>query len=82
VVGPICESGDFLALNRELHRVNQGEYLAVMSAGAYGFSMSSNYNSRPKAAEVMVKDHRHFLIRRRETYDDLIRNDRVPPFLR
>ncbi len=82
VVGPICESGDFLALNRDLHRVNQGEYLAVMSAGAYGFSMSSNYNSRPKAAEVMVKDHRHFLIRRRETYDDLIRNDRVPPFLR
>ncbi|MBM4140814.1 MAG: diaminopimelate decarboxylase [Nitrospira sp.] len=82
VVGPICESGDFLAKDRELKKIKQGEYLAVMSAGAYGFSMSSNYNSRPKAAEVMVKGREHFLIRERETYSDLIRNDMIPPFLK
>lgn len=81
VVGPICESGDFLAKERELARVKQGEYLAVMSAGAYGFSMSSNYNSRPRAAEVLVKGKEHFLMRKRETYDDLVRNDRIPPLL-
>jgi len=77
VVGPICESGDFLARGRELNRVKQGEYLAAMSAGAYGFSMSSNYNSRPRAAEVMVKGKEHFLIRKRETYEDLVRNERI-----
>ena len=82
VVGPICESGDFLAKDRELKKIKQGEYLAVMSAGAYGFSMSSNYNSRPRPAEVMVKGREHFLIRKRETYSDLIRNDRIPPFLK
>jgi diaminopimelate decarboxylase len=82
VVGPICESSDFLAKDRELKSVKQGEYLAVMSAGAYGFSMSSNYNSRPRAAEVMVKGREYFLIRERETYSDLMRNDRIPPFLK
>lgn len=82
VVGPICESGDFLAKERELKRVKQGEYLAVMSAGAYGFSMSSNYNSRPRAAEVLVKGKEHFLIRKRETYDNLIRNEQIPAFLK
>ena len=82
VVGPICESGDFLAKDRELKKIKQGEYLAVMSAGAYGFSMSSNYNSRPKAAEIIVKGREHFLIRKRETYSDLIRNDSIPPFLK
>lgn len=82
IVGPICESGDFLAKDREIEEIKQGEYLAVMSAGAYGFSMSSNYNSRPKAAEVLVKDDEHFLIRRRETYKDLLRNDLIPSFLR
>jgi len=82
VVGPICESGDFLARGRELNRVKQGEYLAAMSAGAYGFSMSSNYNSRPKAAEVMVKGKEHFLIRKRETYEDLVRNERIPKVLK
>ncbi len=82
IVGPICESGDFLARGRELNRVKQGEYLAAMSAGAYGFSMSSNYNSRPKAAEVMVKGKEHFLIRKRETYEDLVRNERIPGFLK
>jgi diaminopimelate decarboxylase len=82
VVGPICESGDFLARQRELKRTRQGEYLAVLSAGAYGFSMSSNYNSRPRAAEVLVKDREHFLIRQRETYNDLVRNERIPAFLK
>jgi diaminopimelate decarboxylase len=82
VVGPICESGDFLARQRELKRIRQGEYLAVLSAGAYGFSMSSNYNSRPRAAEVLVKDGEHFLIRQRETYNDLVRNERTPAFLK
>lgn len=80
-MGPICESGDFLAKERELSRVKQGEYLAVMSAGAYGFSMSSNYNSRPRAAEVLVKGKEHVLIRKRETYEDLVRNEQVPKFL-
>ncbi|MEW6214391.1 MAG: diaminopimelate decarboxylase [Nitrospirota bacterium] len=82
VVGPICESSDFLAKERELKRVKQGEYLAVMGAGAYGFSMSSNYNSRPRAAEVMVKGKEHFLIRERETYSDLVRKERIPGFLK
>lgn len=82
VVGPICETGDFLARGREIQKVEQGEYLAVMSAGAYGFSMSSNYNSRPKAAEVMVNGREHALIRVRETYDDLTNGNRIPKFLK
>jgi len=82
VVGPICESGDFLARERELKRVKRGEYLAVMSAGAYGFSMSSNYNSRTRAAEVMVKGSKHALIRERETYNDLTAKNRLPVFLK
>lgn len=82
IVGPICESSDFLAKDREIESIKQGEYFAVMGAGAYGFSMSSNYNSRPRPAEVMVKAREHFLIRERETYSDLIRNDRIPPFLK
>jgi len=82
VVGPICESGDFLAKEREMPKVKNGEYLAVMSAGAYGFSMGSNYNSRPKAAEVLVKGKEFFLIRERETYKALIRGERVPEFLK
>ena len=82
VVGPICESGDFLAKERELRKVEKGEYLAVMGAGAYGFTMSSNYNSRPRAAEVLVRGNEHFLIRSRETYRDLIRNEKIPRFLR
>lgn len=81
VVGPICESGDFLAKDRELKAVKPGELLAVMSAGAYGFSMSSNYNSRPKAAEVLVKGREHSLVRRRETYNDLLRGEVIPGFL-
>jgi diaminopimelate decarboxylase len=82
VVGPICESGDFLAKDRKLDRVNRGEYLAVMSAGAYGMSMSSTYNSRPRAAEVMVNGKAHALIGRRGTYDDLVQNEVIPGFIR
>ena len=72
VVGPVCESGDFLAKDRELSMPDEGDVLAVMSAGAYGRSMSSNYNSRPRAAEVMVNGSTVTLIAERETYDDLI----------
>lgn len=78
IVGPICESGDFLAKEREIEKLIPGEYLAVMSAGAYGFAMASNYNSRPRAAEVLVKGGRYALIRKRETYNDLIRNEIIP----
>lgn len=81
IVGPICESSDFLARDREIPMVRRGEYLAVMSAGAYGFSMSSNYNSRPRAAEVLVKGKEYALIRKRETYRDLIRGEVLPNFL-
>lgn len=75
LVGPICESGDFLAKERKIASVSEGQYLAVMSAGAYGFSMSSNYNSRLRAAEVMVSKNKARLIRKREAYADLIRNE-------
>jgi diaminopimelate decarboxylase len=78
VVGPICESSDFLAKDRELEPLEPGDLLAVMSAGAYGFTMSSNYNSRPRAAEVMVRGERYAVIRERETYEDLVRGERVP----
>lgn len=73
IVGPICESTDFIARNREVPAFVPGDLAAVMSAGAYGFSLSSNYNSRPRAAEVLVSGSRYEVIRRRETYEDLIR---------
>ena len=73
LVGPICESGDFLAQARTLPRVKEGDLLAVCSAGAYGFSMSSNYNGRPRAAEIMVDGRKTTLVRRRETLQDLMR---------
>ena len=78
VVGPICESGDFLAKDRAMALVEPGELLAVMSAGAYGFTMASNYNARPRAAEVLVKGDRHFIVRARESYEDLIRGEDIP----
>lgn len=81
IVGPVCESGDFLARDRKINRVEHGDCLAVMSAGAYGFSMSSNYNSRPRPAEVLVKDGEHYIIRKRETYRDLVRGEMIPDFL-
>jgi len=73
VVGPVCESADFIAKDREVSVLQQGDLLAVMSAGAYGFSLSSNYNSRPRAAEVLVNGETYHVIRKRETYDDLVR---------
>ncbi|MFY9268523.1 MAG: diaminopimelate decarboxylase [Candidatus Manganitrophaceae bacterium] len=81
VVGPICESGDFLAQDRILPQVSSDELLAVMSAGAYGFSMSSNYNARPRAPEILVHGDKYVTIRERETMDDLIRGEHIPEFL-
>jgi diaminopimelate decarboxylase len=82
IVGPICESGDFLAKDREINQVSQGDLLAVMSAGAYGFSMSSNYNSRPRVAEVLVKGKKFFIVRERETFKDIIKGTKMPDFLK
>jgi len=81
VVGPVCESGDFLAKDRSLPDVHPGEVLAVMSAGAYGFVMSSNYNSRPRVPEALVKDGEIHVIRARESYDDLVKGEKIPAFL-
>jgi len=81
VVGPVCESADFLAKGRRIPRLNPGELIAVMSAGAYGFSMATNYNSRPRVAEVLVRDDEMHVIRKREDYEDLIRGEEIPEFL-
>lgn len=81
VVGPICESGDFLAKDRVLPLLPQGDLLAVLGAGAYGFSMASNYNSRPRAAEVLVKGNEFSVVRERETYSDLVKNEKIPRWL-
>jgi len=81
VVGPICESSDFLAVDRSIRDVESGDLLAVMSAGAYGYVMSSNYCSRPRVAEVMVRDDRFHVIKTRENYEDLVRGESLPPFL-
>lgn len=81
VVGPICETGDFLAKDRSLPESHPGEFLAIMSAGAYGQSMASSYNSRPKVAEIMVCGSESFLIQARGTYEDLIKGEKVPEFL-
>src|SRR5690606_8986365 len=72
VVGPICETGDFLALDREIERVEPGELLALRTTGAYGFSLSSAYNQRPRPAEVLVEGSEAALVRRRETIEDLV----------
>lgn len=82
VVGPICETGDFLAKDREVADVKQGDLLAVKSAGAYGFTMSSNYNTRPRAAEVLVRGAEAHRIRARETVEELISKEEIPAFLR
>lgn len=77
VVGPICETGDFLARDRMLRQVNKGELLAVMSAGAYGFTMSSVYNSRPKVPEILADGKDYQVIRKRESYADLVRGEKI-----
>ena len=81
VVGPICESGDFFAKDREIARPKRGDLLAVMSAGAYGFTMASNYNSHPKPPEILVDGDKYYVIRSRETLDDLIRGETIPAAL-
>ena len=82
VVGPICESGDFLAKGRMIPKFERGNLMAVMSAGAYGFSMSSNYNSRPRIAEVLVKGKKFHVVRKREEYADLTKAEKIPAFLK
>jgi diaminopimelate decarboxylase len=81
VVGPICESGDFFAVDRSLADVQAGDLLAIMSTGAYGFVMSSNYCSRPRVAEVMVKNDQYAVVKQRETYPDLVRGESIPAFM-
>ena len=78
IVGPVCETSDFLGHDRKL-ALSQGDLLAIMSAGAYGMSMSSNYNSRPRAAEVMVDGNRTYLIRERESMEHLIAGEKILP---
>jgi diaminopimelate decarboxylase len=77
IVGPICETGDVFAHDRKIETPEQGDLLAVLSAGAYGYTMSSTYNSRPRVAEVMVKDDSWQVVRDRETWDDLVRGERA-----
>jgi diaminopimelate decarboxylase len=78
IVGPICESGDFFAKDREIARPQRGDLLAVMSAGAYGFTMASNYNSHPKAPEVLVDGDKFYVVRKRESFEDLINGEVIP----
>lgn len=80
IVGPVCESGDFFALDREMPEVHEGDLLAIMSTGAYGFVMASNYNSRPLPAEALVRRDQFALIRKRQTWEDLVR-DEVEPLI-
>ncbi len=81
IVGPICESGDFLAKDRTMPSLKPADLIAVMSAGAYGFTMSSNYNSRPRIPEILARGKEYYVIRERESYNDLIRGERIPEFL-
>ena len=81
VVGPVCESGDFLARGRKVAAVSEGDYLAVMSAGAYGMAMASNYNARPRPAEVLVNGRRYQLVRPRELVKDLVAGETIPEWL-
>ncbi|MFQ5835522.1 MAG: diaminopimelate decarboxylase [bacterium] len=78
VVGPVCESGDFFARERKLPEITEGEYLAIMDTGAYCFSMSFTYNARPRPAEVLVKEDHWWIIRERETYKDLVKDESIP----
>lgn len=82
VVGPICETGDFLSKGKEVPICERGDLLAVMSSGAYGFTMSSNYNSRPRVCEILVNGDAFHVIRKRETYDQLIAGESIPDFLK
>lgn len=81
VVGPVCETGDVLAKKRKLTQIQPGDLLAIMSAGAYGYVMSSNYNTRPRACEVLVKGRKFAVVKARETYKDLLRGEKIPSFV-
>ena len=81
LVGPICESGDFLAKGRDMPPLAQGDLIAVRTAGAYGAVMSSTYNTRPLCAEVLVKGDKFAIVRERQTVEDLIARDRIPDWL-
>ena len=78
IVGPVCESGDFFALEREMPDLHEGDLLAIMSAGAYGFVMASNYNSRPLPAQAVVRGNKFALIRKRQTWNDLVHGELEP----
>jgi diaminopimelate decarboxylase len=80
IVGPVCESGDFLALDREMPKLREDDLLAIMSAGAYGFVMASNYNSRPLPAEVLVRGDKFALVRKRQSAEDLVTGEVNPRF--
>jgi len=82
VAGPLCESGDLLARDRKMSKIEEGRLLVILNAGAYGYSMSSQYNSRPKPSEILVKDGKYALIRERETIEDLSTNQRTAPWLK
>ncbi len=78
IVGPICESGDYLARQRSIRLLEQGEGLVVATAGAYGYVMGSQYNSRPRPPEILVHGHKWTVIRERETLEDLVRGEHIP----
>ena len=80
-MGPVCESGDYLAKDRDLPEFQRDDLVAVMSSGAYGFTMASNYNSRPRPPEILVRGDEYHIIRERETYDDLVRGEHIPGFI-
>jgi diaminopimelate decarboxylase len=82
IAGPICESGDILGRNRELPHLNEEEYLAILDAGAYGYIMSSTYNSRPRPAEVLISNGKDMLVRKAESYDDLLQHQTIPEHLK
>jgi len=82
VVGPICESGDFFAHDRMVAKVNPGELLAIMSAGAYGYVMASNYNVRGRVPEVMIKGNKFEVTKKREDFKDLMKGESIPSFLK
>jgi Diaminopimelate decarboxylase len=81
IVGPICESGDYFAKNRELPKINQGDLIALKTVGAYGAVMSSCYNSRPLIPEVMVRNDQYSIIRERETIKDIIKKEKIPQWM-
>ena len=82
ITGPICESGDVLGKARILPKLNEGDFLAIIDAGAYGFTMSSRYNDRPKPAEILINNGESYLVREAETYDDLFRHQKIPDHLK